>query len=308
MEGTEKDVDGKDDKMKTTEETFGEDEALGENESKDRFSNVVSDSLAAPVTKPETDPETDTVGSTVGNVMETAEEKEDVTASKSGNDETPAGEATGGSTSDGHAASLETAMPELPKVIKSVLLQLTSGPSSVFTEVCDFLFDQVTQEMVNALLVECRTRTASHPNNTSASTNGEQGRTQTETEQGKEAAEETKEVAKNHTQEEVKKQEKERKEREARKERERKDRERRVWEKEERSRKEREREERARREREKREEERREWERRERERRERKRSHGERSSGRMEGNKQSVRRDGHNSKTVRGHERSRSVD
>ncbi|XP_010752501.2 zinc finger protein 638-like isoform X1 [Larimichthys crocea] len=271
VEGTEKDVDGKDDKMKTTEETFGEDEALGENESKDRFSNVVSDSLAAPVTKPETDPETDTVGSTVGNVMETAEEKEDVTASKSGNDETPAGEATGGSTSDGHAASLETAMPELPKV---------------------------TQEMVNALLVECRTRTASHPNNTSASTNGEQGRTQTETEQGKEAAEETKEVAKNHTQEEVKKQEKERKEREARKERERKDRERRVWEKEERSRKEREREERARREREKREEERREWERRERERRERKRSHGERSSGRMEGNKQSVRRDGHNSKTV----------
>ncbi|TKS69402.1 Zinc finger protein 638 [Collichthys lucidus] len=298
VEGTEKNVDGKDDKSKTTEETFGEDEALGENESKVRFSNVVSDSLAAPVTKPETDPETDTMKtSTVGNVMETAEEKEDVTASKSGNDETPAGEATGGSTSDGHAASLKTAMPELPKVIKSVLLQLTSGPSSIFTEVWDFLFDQVTQEMVNALLVECRTRTASHPNNTPASTNGEQERTQTETEQGKEAAEETKE-AKNHTQEDVKKQEKERKEREARKERERKDRERRVWEKEERSRKEREKEERARREREKREEERRESDRRERERRERKRSYGERSSGRMEGNKQSVRRDGHNSKTM----------
>ncbi|KAG8014972.1 RNA-binding protein 20 [Nibea albiflora] len=245
VEGTENDADGKDDKMKTTEETAGEDEALGENGSKDRFSNVVSDSLAAPVTKPETDPETDT-GKTSAVSMETADEKEDITESKSGNVKTPAGEATGASTSDGKVASLETAMPELPKV---------------------------TQEMVNALLVECRTRTASHPNNTAASTNGEQGRTQTEREQGKEAAEETKEVAKNHTQEEVKKQEKERKEREARKERERKERERRVWEKEERARKEREREERARREREKREEERREWERRERERRERKRSH-----------------------------------
>lgn len=130
------------------------------------------------------------------------------------------------------------------------------------------LFHQVTQEMVNALLVECRTRTASHPNNS-----GEQGGTQMETEQGEKAVEETKEPARNHTEEEVKKQERERKEREARKEKEMRERERRAWEKEERAKKERERSERARREREKREEERREWERRERERRERKRAY-----------------------------------
>ncbi len=130
------------------------------------------------------------------------------------------------------------------------------------------LFYQVTQEMVNALLVECRTRTASHPNNS-----GEQGGTEMETEQGEKAAEETKEPAKTHSEEEVKKHERERKEREARKEKERKERERRAWEKEERAKKERERSERARREREKREEERREWERRERERRERKRAY-----------------------------------
>lgn len=156
--------------------------------------------------------------------------------------------------------------------------------------------------MVNALLVECRTRTACHPNNTAAPTNGEQGETQMETDQGQKAATETEEPAVNHTEEEVKKQERERREREARKEkeareRERKERERRAWEKE-RARKEKERDERARREREKREEERREWERRERARRERKRAYGEgssglRSSGRLEGYRQSSWRDEH---------------
>lgn len=103
-----------------------------------------------------------------------------------------------------------------------------------------------------------------------------------ETEQVENAAQETKEPAKNHTEEEIKKQEKERKEREARKEkdaRERERRERRTWEKEERSKREREWDVRARREREKREEERREWERKERERRERKRAYGEGLSG-----------------------------
>lgn len=155
--------------------------------------------------------------------------------------------------------------------------------------------------MVNALLVECRTRTA---NNAASSTNGEQGQKQTEAEQDDKVAEETKKPTKNHTEEEVKKQERERKESEARKEKE--SRERRAK---------RERDERARRE--KREEERREWERRDRERRERKRAYDEglsgfRSSSRFEGYRQSSWRDeeSHNSKaetkTVRRRVRSES--
>ncbi|XP_044044998.1 zinc finger protein 638-like isoform X3 [Siniperca chuatsi] len=250
LEGMEKHGNGKDEKMKSTKKTVGEDEALGDNGSKDdkikkdELANAVSDSLAAPDTKPEADLETDMrETSAVETVMETAEEKKSVNASKAGHDKTPAGEETKPSSSDGKTVSWETAMPKLPKV---------------------------TQEMVNALLVECRTRTASHPNNTATSTNGEQGETQMETEQGEKAVEETKEPAKSHTEEEVTKQERERKESEARKEKEARERERRA-------KKERERDERARRE--KREEERREWERRERERRERKRAYGEGLSG-----------------------------
>lgn len=115
----EKDGDGKDEKMRSTEKTVGEDEALGENGSKDAITNnanAVSDSLAAPDTKPEADLETDMMEiSAVDTVMETTEEK-CVNASKTGNAKTPAGEETKPSSSNGKAASQETAMPELPKV------------------------------------------------------------------------------------------------------------------------------------------------------------------------------------------------
>uniref|UniRef100_A0A1A7XJ61 Matrin-type domain-containing protein n=1 Tax=Iconisemion striatum TaxID=60296 RepID=A0A1A7XJ61_9TELE len=132
----------------------------------------------------------------------------------------------------GKAASQETAMPELPKM---------------------------TQAMVNVLLMECRTRTANHANNTAAPSGGEQEDTQRDTEQGDQAKDEIKDLAKSTEGEEVKMQERERKEREAKKEK--KERERRAWEKE-RAKREKERSERVRRER--REEERREKERRER--------------------------------------------
>ncbi|XP_031723012.1 zinc finger protein 638-like isoform X2 [Anarrhichthys ocellatus] len=275
LEEIEKYGDYQDEKMKSTDETVGEDEALGENRSqdddveKDVPTAAVSDSLNAP----EADLETHmSERSDVETVMETAEENRAVNASTAGNDGTPAGEQTKTSSSDGEAAPQEAAMPELPKV---------------------------TQEMVNALLVECRTRTVSHPINTAAPTN-----TQIETEQGDKATKETKELASNPTEEEVKKQERELKEREAGKEareRERREKERRDWEKE-RTKRERERHERARREREERRveerrvEERRVEERRERERRERKRAYSEglsgwRSSSRSEGYKQSSWRD-----------------
>ncbi|KAG7235857.1 hypothetical protein INR49_002054 [Caranx melampygus] len=202
----------------------------------------------------------------VETVMETVDENEGGNAPEGENDKTPAGEETNLSSSDDKEASRE--MPELPKV---------------------------TQEMVNALLVECRTRTANHPNNNTATSScGEKGETQTETQQGEKAGAETKEPVKNHAEEEMRKQEREkkaRKEKEMR-ERERKEKERRAWEKMERAKREREWEERARKERERREEERREWERRERERRERKRGYGEGMSGsrstcRSEGYRQS---------------------
>ncbi|KAM9363183.1 uncharacterized protein ABDE67_013971 isoform 2-T2 [Symphorus nematophorus] len=282
LEGMEKDSDERDERMKSNEKTVVEDEALGEDLSKDDeikkdgLSEAVSESVATPEAKAEEDMETEMKGTpAVECVMDTAEKKEDIITSKAANDETPAGGETETSSSDGKAASQETTMPELPKV---------------------------TQEMVNALLVECRTRTAGQPNNTAAPTNGVQTETPREKEQGKKPAEETKEPAKNQTEEEeARKQKRERKEREMRKEkeareRERKERERRAWEKEERARKEKERDERARRDRERREEERREWERRERERRDRKRGYGEglsglRSSYRSEGYRQSSWRD-----------------
>lgn len=153
--------------------------------------------------------------------------------------------------------------------------------------------------MVNALIVECRTKIGSQPNNTAASACREQQETQMETEQSKDAVEQTKAQAKTHTEDEAKRQERERKERQARKEKEKKERERRekerrAWEKEERAKRERERDERVRREREKREEEKKEWERRERERRERKRAYDEGfpgSSFSSQGYKQSSSKD-----------------
>ncbi|XP_071360149.1 zinc finger protein 638-like isoform X2 [Trachinotus anak] len=267
VEGKEDDAD---DKTKSMEKMVGEDEALGENGSKDE---IKKDKLT-PDPKPEVVLDTDMrETSAVQTVMETEENKE-VNASEAGNDRTPTSGETKQSSPDGKEASRE--MPALPKV---------------------------TQEMVNALLVECRTRTTSHPNNNNTETSscGLKEKIPIETEQGEKAAKETKELAKNHAEDEMKKQDTERREREARKEkevkeRERKERERRAWEKEERAKREREWEERARREREKREEERREWERRERERKERKRAYGGGLSGsrlscRSEGYKQSSWRD-----------------
>lgn len=144
--------------------------------------------------------------------------------------------------------------------------------------------------MVNALIVECRTSFGSQPDNTAASA-CQQQETQMETEQNKEASEQTKAQDKSHTEDEAKKQERERKERQARKEKDRREKERRAWEKEERTRREREREERVRRERERREE-----ERREREKRDRKRAYGEgfpgsKSSFSSQGYKQTSWRD-----------------
>ncbi|XP_078022456.1 uncharacterized protein LOC117254879 isoform X3 [Epinephelus lanceolatus] len=275
LEGIEKDGDEKEEK--SPERTVGENNALGEDQSKEEeiqkeeLTDAPSDTLAAPDAKLEADPETDMKEkSDVETEMETAEENKVPTG---GNDETPAGEETKPSCSDGETASQEMVMPALPKV---------------------------TQEMVNALLVECRTRTASNSNNAAASTNGDQGKTQVDTEQGEKTAEEKKEPVKNHKEVEVKKQERERKEREARKEKEtrekerkERERERRAWEKEERTRRDRERDERNRRDREKREEERRERERRDRKRAHREGSSGSRSSFRSDGHRHSSWRDEH---------------
>nr|XP_020464649.1 zinc finger protein 638-like isoform X2 [Monopterus albus] len=270
MEEMDKDIDGKDAKIKSTEEVADKNKDLEENKSKnDEIQKDELTNAAVALDAPEADLDTDMrERSAVQAVMETAEGNEEVCASEVENDKIPAVEEATLPSSNDKAASEENRIPELPKV---------------------------TQEMVNALLEECRTKTTSHPSNTTVSPCEVQGETQMETGQGKKAREETKEPAKNHTEEEVK-QERERKDREARKERERKERERRPWEKEERYRRERERDERVRREREKREEERRQWERRERERRERKRAYGgcftgSRSSCRLERYKQSSWRD-----------------
>ncbi|XP_029912492.1 zinc finger protein 638-like [Myripristis murdjan] len=147
---------------------------------------------------------------------------------------------------------------------------------------------KVTQEMVDALLEECRTRTADPPGQTATSPRTEQEEAKMEIADGDEGesegtAPEKKELVKNNKEEEKrKKQERERKEREVKREkeareRERKEKERRVWER--------------------REEERREWERRERERKERRRTYregssGSRSSGRSDANRRSSGKDG----------------
>ncbi|XP_036927949.1 zinc finger protein 638-like [Acanthopagrus latus] len=192
LEGMEKDSDGKDEKMKS-EKRIGEDEDLRDNGSKDteiikdELTNTVSDSFTAPDAKPKADLETKEK-SAVEIVMEAAEETKSVDESKVGDGDTQAGEDTKTPSSDAKAVPQEMAMPQLPKV---------------------------TQEMVNALLVECRTRTASHPNSMAFPTNGNHSETQMETDQHEKAAEETKEPAKIVTEEEQsKKQERERKERE----------------------------------------------------------------------------------------------
>ncbi|XP_072239753.1 uncharacterized protein [Leuresthes tenuis] len=249
LEGLEKDGD---ENIKSTEKT-AEGESLGENDSKDE--SIKKRELFIPGSSADADLVTEMRG-TLAVEAETAEVKA-VVAAEMGSDTISVGVETKPPTSDGSSASQETAMLELPKM---------------------------TQAMVNALLVECRTRTSSHPNNATAHPTGEEEEAQMETEPGDKAAEETKKLAKSSTgveEEELKKQEKER---EARKERERR-------EKEKRAKREKERAEKARREKE-----RRECDRRERERRERKRAYGEglsgsRSSYRSEGYRQSSWRD-----------------
>lgn len=189
--------------MKSTE-IVCEDGAFEENRNKDE--KIIKDEATNIISNSTAAPEAD-LGTDLRetSAVETVmQTAED--ASETGNDKTPASEET----------SREATIPKLPKV---------------------------TQEMVNALLVECRTRTASHPDKTEASTGEEQRETKMETEEGEKAAEDTHKLAKNHTEEEVKKQERERKERETRKEkeareREKKEKERRAWEKEEREKRE----------------------------------------------------------------------
>ncbi|KAM3622833.1 uncharacterized protein V6R79_003722 [Siganus canaliculatus] len=262
-EGEKEASDGKEQNM-NQEKTPGEDAALADKcedteakeETTEEPSGAVAACPAAPHAEAEPEAETDVKEvSADGSVMEMAEEEKDLSAPRAANDDTNT------PSSAGEAASQDTDVPQLPKV---------------------------TQEMVNALLVECRTKTGSQAGSTPTSTDGEQGETQMQKGEGDSTAQETTEPAQNHTEEEELK---ERKDREARKEA----RERRLWEKEK-AKKDRERDERARREREKREEERREWERRERTRRERKRSHedawpGSRPSGRPVGHKQGAWKD-----------------
>ncbi|MEQ2304418.1 hypothetical protein AMECASPLE_026806, partial [Ameca splendens] len=185
---------------------------------------------------------------------EIAEVNKDVSASELGNvveTKTP-------------SPNAETAMPELPKM---------------------------TQAMVNALLVECRTRTANSLNRTAVPPSGDQGQVKQEKEDQEKTADSTKDLAKNTMEEkdEAKKQDKERKEREAKKE------ERRERERERRERERRERDEKARKD-----IERREWERRERRRGYDERSSGSRSSYRQEGHRPSWRDDRYRGASVRG--------
>uniref|UniRef100_A0A3Q2WI50 Zinc finger protein 638-like n=1 Tax=Haplochromis burtoni TaxID=8153 RepID=A0A3Q2WI50_HAPBU len=260
-ERIEKHCDGDANKMMGREETAEEVlEAC-------KDGNVEKDELTVCDSAPENQLEADTTGTSGIDIKTTEESK--VSASEAEREQTPAEEESQPLRLDGKADSEEAA--ELPKV---------------------------TQAMVNALLVECRTGPTGHSSSRAAPPSGEKGENQTETKLGQKATE-TKEMTKNQmgVEGEVKRQEKEKKD--ARKEKEvrermkrQRERDRRGWEKEERAK--REWTEKSRRER--REEERREWERKERERRERKRAHGNglsgsRLSSRSEGSRQSYGRD-----------------
>ncbi|XP_023007960.1 uncharacterized protein LOC101487872 isoform X2 [Maylandia zebra] len=259
-ERIEKHCDGDANKMTGREETVEEVlEAC-------KDGNVEKDELTVCDAAPENQLEADTTGTSGIDIKTTEESK--VSASEAEREQTPAEESQPPRL-DGKADSEEAA--ELPKV---------------------------TQAMVNALLVECRTGPTGHSSSRAAPPSGEKGENQTETKLGQKTTE-TKEMTKKQmgVEGEVKRQEKEKKD--ARKEKEvrermkrQRERDRRGWEKEERAK--REWTEKSRRER--REEERREWERKEKERRERKRAHGNglsgsRLSSRSEGSRQSYGRD-----------------
>uniref|UniRef100_A0A3P8Q9V5 Matrin-type domain-containing protein n=1 Tax=Astatotilapia calliptera TaxID=8154 RepID=A0A3P8Q9V5_ASTCA len=234
-ERIEKHCDGDANKMTGREETVEEVlEAC-------KDGNVEKDELTVCDSAPENQLEADTMGTSGIDIKTTEESK--VSASEAEREQTPAEESQPPRL-EGKADSEEAA--ELPKV---------------------------TQAMVNALLVECRTGPTGHSSSRAAPPSGEKGENQTETKLGQKTTE-TKEMTKKQmgVEGEVKRQEKEKKD--ARKEKE--------WTEKSR--------------RERREEERREWERKERERRERKRAHGNglsgsRLSSRSEGSRQSYGRD-----------------
>ncbi|KAM9315208.1 uncharacterized protein KZ484_024899 isoform 2-T2 [Pholidichthys leucotaenia] len=179
-----------DNEDRNTEITKDDVEVLEQTESNDKL--PVSDSSALD-TKPEADMNTNTVEACAPETVTKAAEEEKGSRAPGVGDKSVSGEDKKSSSLDTTAASQEPGMPPLPKM---------------------------TQAMVNALLVECRTRTA---NRRSSSTCEEQSKTQTETEQGQETeektkkAEETKEAAKTRSkdgEDKVKKNER----REARKE------------------------------------------------------------------------------------------
>lgn len=115
VEEAEKDGEAKDEEMKSTEEMGTQEEPLGENrgaadeDRKEVLTNAASDSTP--------DSETPTEeASAVKNVTENTEERTNVDGFKDEDVEMPVGEETKQSGSVSVEASMETTMPELPKV------------------------------------------------------------------------------------------------------------------------------------------------------------------------------------------------
>uniref|UniRef100_A0A096M9Z7 Zinc finger protein 638-like n=2 Tax=Poecilia formosa TaxID=48698 RepID=A0A096M9Z7_POEFO len=224
-----------DENTKTEEKT--EEENLAEMEGKDDCVEEEEEDLGVSVSSPASDAKPDEDAGDAENT----EVHEDAGESEVENvEETQAPSSYAGSVSP------EMPMPELPKM---------------------------TQAMVNALLEECRTRTA---NKMAAPPSEDQGQTKREQEDQEKTAEDAIDTAEGKD-EEAKKLDRERKEREMKKEKERKERERREREREMERR-------------ERREWEKKEWERRRLDRRERRRSYdrsfGSRSSYRLESYRQ----------------------
>lgn len=115
VEETEKDGEAKDEDMKGTEEMGTEEEPLGENGStadedrKEALTNAASDSAPDLETRTEE-------ASAVKNVTESTDVRTNVDGFKDEDVEMPVGEETKPSGSVSVAASMETTMPELPKV------------------------------------------------------------------------------------------------------------------------------------------------------------------------------------------------
>ncbi|KAM4612055.1 uncharacterized protein ACJ7VT_012653 [Polymixia lowei] len=273
-EAKEKESDGKDgEKTEGDEKIVGEDKVAEKELSKDGDDEVktievaaeVSDAVPGQELKLEADMQkAETQAAVVTPANEKPGENKTVDATQAGNTKAPSDQKQTETSSDdgGDASSSKSANPDLPKV---------------------------TQEMVEALLEECRTRTVGCSNQNTSPPGGEQAEANAGTTGGESGVVGRKEEEEQQEEEKKKKkQEKERKEREVKREKERKERERR----------EREREERAKRDRERREEEKRERERRERRRTHREDSAGSRSSGISEGGKRSSTRDGQDRTTV----------